>query len=147
MKGLRRNAVIMLRLIFGAILIYAGAVKAGSSQEFAFAIENYRVLNLNLSAWVAVWLPSLELLTGILLISGFWPKSISIVNVIIMFIFFCMILQAYIRNLDIVCGCFSASSGTVNFTKLLENGLLLAGGVILTRLVFSGKPKIKKSAT
>jgi len=142
----RKYTVITLRLFFGAILIYAGAVKSGGSQEFAFVIENYRILNLTLSAWVAVWLPCLELITGLLLVLGFWPKAASFVNATIMVIFFLMVLQAYLRNLDIVCGCFSSTSGTVDFLKLLENGMLLTASLVLMFLIISGKKPSRHKA-
>ena len=123
---------IALRLTFGGLLIAACVDKIIHPLEFAQAVENYQVFGERFARWVAVWLPYLELIVGIFLILGIWYDAAVILNFIMMAVFFIAITQAYVRGLDINCGCFSADGGTkIDLPKLSYNFLLLAGSFIL----------------
>ena len=59
--------VLLLKLVVGAILVYAGALKLVDTQAFATDIANYRVLA-SLAPWLAVTLPAIEIVAGLTLI-------------------------------------------------------------------------------
>ena len=123
---------LVLRITFGIILIYASIDKILHPFQFAQVIENYQVLGVHLSRWLAIWLPWLELITGILLITGIWLDAAITVNLAMMSVFLIAIFQAYIRDLNVECGCFSTQGGThIGFTKLLFNISLLIGSLIM----------------
>ena len=125
-----------LRFGFGGLLIFASLNKIPHPYEFATLIENYRVLGTGLSRWVAVWSPYLELGIGLLLIAGIWLDAASVVNAGLMAVFLVLVIQAFIRHLDIQCGCFSVeSTGVIGFVKVLENVGYLAGSLLLVYFV------------
>ncbi len=125
----------LLRLFFGFILIYASLDKLLHPVQFALAVENYRLISSAASRWVAIWLPYLELLTGLLLMSGFWEEAAGLTTTLLMGIFFIAIFQAYLRGLDISCGCFSVDGdANLGVGKVLENLALLIGSIILVVL-------------
>lgn len=132
--------IIVLRIVFGIILIAASIDKLTHPIQFAQAVENYRLVGEVLSRWTAIWLPYLELATGILLIAGIWLDAAAIVNFVMMAIFLVAVIQAYARGLDINCGCFSTDGGSkIGPGKILYNFLLLGGSLILLLTAFKEK--------
>ncbi|MCK6619905.1 MAG: DoxX family membrane protein [Calditrichaceae bacterium] len=131
-KAVQKWAGISLRLVFGGILIAASIDKILHPVQFSQAVENYQLAGETLSRWAAVWLPYLEIITGILLILGIWVKAAAILNLGMMFIFFVAVFQAYVRGLDIHCGCFTVEGDeTVDLWKILYNLLLAIGSGLL----------------
>jgi len=103
----------MLRIGFGCLLIYASIDKIRHPHHFAQMVENYRVVGSDLSNWTAVFLPYLEVFAGFMLITGFWQNTAAVINLCLMTVFFILVTQAYIRDLDISCGCYSVEEGDV----------------------------------
>lgn len=133
--GYREGAEIILRLGFGILLLYSSYQKILHPWEFSFDIENYRIIGEGLSRVAAVWIPYLELVIGLFLISGIWLKETVLMNFLLMFIFFTLVIQAYFRGLDINCGCFHpGGDGTINFGKIIENTIFLGFSIILLLL-------------
>ncbi len=130
----------ILRIIFGGMLIYASLDKIISPLDFARLVENYQIVGPRTSRWIAVGLPYLELMIGLLLMSGFWLDSAVVLNFLMMSVFFLAVAQAYARGLDIRCGCFSTEGAAIDSSKVAFNGLLLIGSAILLKSgLFSSK--------
>jgi len=133
MKGFRSAIVLVLRFGFGSLLIYASVNKIINPIAFAYDIENYRIAGSFLSRLAAVWLPYVEMSVGLMMITGIWLETALYMNMFLMWVFLIMVLQAYIRGLDIVCGCFSNES-KVDAVKILENIFLALSGTGLVWL-------------
>ena len=132
----------LLRIGFGFLLIFSSLYKIQSPFEFAEAVQNYRIFGEGLSRWIAVWIPYLEVLTGLFLIVGIWIDAVVFINASLMLIFLIMVVQAYFRNLDIQCGCYAFDEDSrIKITKLLENLFFLCGSIWLVRLSLN---KIKR---
>jgi len=144
-RGWKKWFAFVLRLGFGILLVAASADKIIHPFGFAQAVENYRVIGEGLSRWVAVWLPYLELLVGLLLILGVWKDAAVLTNALLMLTFLFLIMQAYFRGLDIRCGCFTTGEGSsIGVSKILENLLFAGFSVFLACLVFH-KNKLSKT--
>ena len=74
---------------------------------------------------VAIILPWLELICGILLLTGFWHRSAAFIVSLMMIVFIIAISTAILRGLDIECGCFGSGT-SANWTRILEDLFLLA---------------------
>lgn len=99
------------RILLGAIFIYASIDKLQHPLEFARIIDAYRILPEKLVIFVAVILPFLELICGVLLIAGVWVvPSLTWIGLLLI-VFLAGIVQAYFRGLAIDCGCFSVTGG------------------------------------
>jgi len=138
--GWQKWLIMMLRLGFGMFLIIASIDKIRHPYPFADVVENYRVLGEGLSRWVAVWVPYLEAIVGALLILGIWLDEAVLMNCSLMGIFLILVTQAYLRGLDIRCGCFFVEGeSTIGLMKIVENALFVCFSVVL--LVFLRKRK------
>lgn len=102
--------VFAFRLILGATFIYAAVDKIIHPYEFAKIIYYYKILPGGVINILALLLPWLELITGVFLIVGFWHKSSAVIVGSMLVVFLVALTSAYIRGIDISCGCFSTTS-------------------------------------
>lgn len=121
---------ILLRLVLGGILIYAGYRKIFDLPAMADAIENYRVLPVAVVNVFGILMPALEIVTGLCLIIGlFYDGALAIATGL--FLLFVIVVQAAIfRGLDIECGCFGTSDGSVVGMKTLIRDVLFLLGTV-----------------
>ena len=125
MRRFRRITFIAARFILGFLFLIAAFGKLSAPGEFAQSILNYRVFGEWLSNWIAVILPPLEFILGIFFIFGIWLETSFLLALGLYLVFDLMILQAYFRHLDIMCGCFgSAAAAGIGLQKIVENSVL-----------------------
>ena len=138
--------LIVLRVILGAIFIYASVNKLFHGEEFAKAIKNYEMMPLFTINILAIILPYVEFITGILLITGIYKKGSSAIAILSLVVFLIALTSAYARGLDINCGCFSlenTSSKSDILTRIFEDILMIVVAVVV--FIFSGKKKAEES--
>jgi uncharacterized membrane protein YphA (DoxX/SURF4 family) len=120
----------------GAIFVYASLDKIAHPADFARIIYHYQILGPN--QWLgplpanllAVTLPWVEVLAGLLLISGAWRREAAAVVSGLLVMFIVAVGWALFQGIDIEnCGCFSVSGeGRGAGIKLLlgDLGMLVA---------------------
>jgi uncharacterized membrane protein YphA (DoxX/SURF4 family) len=128
--------ILALRLFFGILFIYAAYDKLLNPLEFAQAVENYQLVGATPAKWIAIWLPFLELILGIMLLFNIWLLPGTLINVALNIVFTVAVFSAYHRGLDISCGCFGKESGVVSGSKVLSNIALLALSLFFYALVY-----------
>jgi uncharacterized membrane protein YphA (DoxX/SURF4 family) len=123
----------LLRIIIGAIFIYASFDKIVHPDRVAEIIMDYEILPWGLINISAIWLPFLELLVGVLVIGGIWVRSCSFLLMGLCVLFIGGISYSLVRSISLHCGCFSTSSSgaTRTWGSLWQEGLLLLGCVWL----------------
>jgi len=135
---------IVVRIALGIIFVVASWDKICHPQQFEQMIANYQILSALGSKIIAIILPWIEISCGIFLIIGFKTRGGVIIINSLLFVFIIALSSAYIRGLDINCGCFSVdpSSGKELMKTIERDILMLAGGVFV--YIFEIIPKIKK---
>ena len=125
----------MADLLVGGLFVYAGVIKILDPVGFANDIDNYRILPWAFSVRLAFYLPWLEILTGLGLITRrLYLGGLTILTGLIsVFIVASVIAKA--RGLDITCGCFGHASKNLSFTRhlALDLVILVACVVLLLR--------------
>ena len=99
----------------------AGIEKIINPGDFAVAIYNYKLLPecaINLSA---IFLPWLEVLITISLVSGIFKRGASVISALLFLTFATALTINLVRGLDISCGCFGASSGNISWLYLARD--------------------------
>ncbi len=114
--------------IFGGLFIYAGGLKLLDPAQFAVDIANYQLVSWPFAVAAAIYLPWLEILAGLGLVTG-WKRSGALrVLIFLMVIFVQALFTAWVRGLNIECGCFGKALATSNYALLfLRDGAILAG--------------------
>jgi uncharacterized membrane protein YphA (DoxX/SURF4 family) len=133
---------IVIRIVIGAVFIYASVNKLFNPADFAKAILRYDMAPLFVVNIMAIILPWVEFSVGILLIFGIMKKPVSILAAISLIFFLIALISAYARGLDINCGCFSleetSSKGDI-LQRIIEDFFMLAGIYIIYK--FTGTKK------
>jgi uncharacterized membrane protein YphA (DoxX/SURF4 family) len=136
-----------LRIGLGVLFAWAGASKFGLGSTFASLIANYRLLPAEANQILAVTLPWVEFVAGVLLILKLWVRPAGLVVAGLAVVFLAAVGSALARGLDIPCGCFGGFWGAkVGWATVgLEVTLLAAA---LTLVVFGGgkSPDVARAA-
>ena len=137
-------AALALRIALGATFVYAAWTKLKDPWAlFAMAIDSYQVLPTWAVEYLARTLPWAELLIGTLLIAGRWMRASTAATSLLLLVFFALMIRAYVKGIEINCGCFGPGEA-ISWRTLLRDGTMLAGSLLLTTATFV---KIPASST
>jgi uncharacterized membrane protein YphA (DoxX/SURF4 family) len=135
MKPIVKILISANRIILGSIFIFASWDKVLEPAAFADVIANYRILPEAWVAPIAIFLPWLELTSGICLVANRWTRGSAIIVTALTVIFTAAIILNIYRGMDISCGCFtldqSAPAGM--WFYLLRDLIFLLMGVSALR--------------
>ncbi len=123
---------LILALLVGAVFIYAGVLKVMDPLRFASDISNYALLSWSLGVRVAFYLPWLEILLGLALISQRLFAGAIVLTGGLILVFIGATIWARAKGIDVSCGCFGTVSSNLTLTwHLVLNGSLFAALVAL----------------
>jgi uncharacterized membrane protein YphA (DoxX/SURF4 family) len=129
------NKILLLtiRMLLGFIFIFAAITKVTDPEGFSQAIYNYKLIPDFLINFLAIIIPWIELVAGILLAFGISVKENSVIFSGLLVLFIVAIGISLARGLNIDCGCFGTIDGSkIGLLKILENiGLLLLSLILI----------------
>ncbi len=111
--GLRITLLTAARLYLGVVFLMACVHKIAVPESFAVDIATYDQLPLVLINLMALTLPWVELLAGLLLVLGWHTRAAAWLCAGMMVVFIVALLVALGRGIELSCGCF-ASAGLVH---------------------------------
>jgi uncharacterized membrane protein YphA (DoxX/SURF4 family) len=133
-----------LRLLLGALFVYASLDKIASPPAFAKAVYQWQVGGPVPSNVVAVTLPWIELVAGLLLLAGAWKREAALVISLLLVVFLVAAGSVMARGIDVEnCGCVSVAANAapsawppawmkgVGWFLVTRNLLLLAAALSL----------------
>jgi len=108
MKSILTNPILMflVRISLGGIFVISSLDKLADPGAFTMSILNYKIVGTLLATTTATILPSLELLCGLSLILGLYPRTSTLLITLMLIVFTVLVISALLRGLDISCGCF-----------------------------------------
>jgi len=115
------------RVVLAAVFVYAGVAKALDPAGFADSINGYRLLPYPAAAALALYLPWLEIACGL---GVLWPRAR--LGALSLLFFLCLVFggaiaSAWMRDLDIGCGCFGGGeAGAAALRGSLARSVMLA---------------------
>lgn len=126
----------LLRFAMGGVFLYAAYTKLREPWlMFAMAIDSYQLLPEWAVLALARTLPWFELALGLVLLSGYGLKYAAAVASGLLGVFFAMMSWAFLKGMNVDCGCFGAGD-PLGPRTLIRDGILLAGALLLTVLAF-----------
>lgn len=131
----------VLGLALGGIFLYAAHDKLLDPRPLLTIIWGYRLLPAELINLVAIYMPWMELLIGLGLITGFTRRTAALWATLLLIGFIGALGINAIRGVDVACGCFSHdASDTSNAWLLVLRDLpMLAAAAVM--LLFAPRPK------
>ena len=129
----------VVRLIVGAIFIYASIDKIKHPEQFARIVYNYKILPHFAINLFAVILPWLEMVCGLFLVSGIMTKSSALVICSLLVVFIIALSINMFRGVDLSCGCFTTNlANKERISSLIWRDLVLVL-LSLEILFFAGR--------
>jgi uncharacterized membrane protein YphA (DoxX/SURF4 family) len=152
---------LVLRLILGGLFVYASLDKIAHPSAFARIVYQWQIGGPIASNWVAVTLPWVELLAGLLLLAGVWKRESALVLALLLVVFLGAASSVLARGIDVEnCGCTSLAKETsadswppafmrgVGWFLLTRNLLLLgAAGVLVLVPPRAARPAERKASS
>ncbi len=139
MSLLRRKPVQWtLGLLLGAVFIYASWDKILNPAEFARIVYHYQLVGPSRNVGplpanlLAVTLPWIELVVGLLLATGLWRREAAAVAAVMLLVFVLAVGAALARGIDLEnCGCFTVTgAGREAGLRLIAGDLLLLAAAV-----------------
>jgi uncharacterized membrane protein YphA (DoxX/SURF4 family) len=106
-------AVLIIRVLVGALLVVAGAVKVGHPAELAASIAGFRLLPAAIVGPLALALPYVELVLGAYLVAGLFTRTVAALAAIQFLCYGGAIASAVVRHISASCGCFGPNDSAV----------------------------------
>ncbi|MEO6953444.1 MAG: MauE/DoxX family redox-associated membrane protein [Polyangia bacterium] len=124
---MKRAGFVVLRVVLGALFVYAGVLKLGDVAGFIEEISNYRLLT-TLAPFLGTVLPTVEIVVGLALVAApqTWRAPAALLVLGLLVTFTIAVTSAWLRHIDVACGCFGTGGGPVNALTVLRDVLLLA---------------------
>jgi len=118
-----RLIVLLVRVFLGGVFVIASLDKIVDPAAFAVSILNYKVVSVTPALVIATVLPWAELLCGLGLLLGLYPRGSSLLAASMLAVFTVLMGSALLRGLDISCGCFSQdpSVGRIGGARIAED--------------------------
>lgn len=128
-----KTVVLLCRIIFGSVFIFASIDKIFHPEAFAGILYNYELLPGFLIYPPALFLPWVELVAGAFLIAGIFLRGSSFILNSLLLIFILAITINLLRGINFDCGCFSTLPGTDSnvYFLLVRDLLLLIPGFLI----------------
>ena len=126
-----RSFYLILRIVLGAVFIWASLTKILEPNSFAAIIQSYQILPQQMVNPVAILLPWVEAACGLCLLSGCLINGSVFIVDILMIIFILALTFNIYRGVDVACGCFSVSAPgeKITFLTIARDLSLLAVGL------------------
>jgi putative oxidoreductase len=143
---------ILLRLVLGVIFVWAGVVKiydfqhgGSATQDFWQDIMNYQMVPSDVAKLMAIYLPWLEVITGVALLLGRAITGAAFICSVLMLVFMAALTTAWQRGLDISCGCFGHEDATADFPLLMTRDVVIFLCTLWLLLLETGRTCRKRS--
>jgi uncharacterized membrane protein YphA (DoxX/SURF4 family) len=145
-----RLLLVLGRIILGAIFIVAAFTKLYFNGGwhfgdyhffFGMAINSYNLLPVWAVELLARVLPWFELALGVFLISGMGLRWSGIVASALLLVFIGAMTNAYIKGLEIMCGCFGNNEKLGPWTLIRDSSMLVLALAVTVGAFLIKKPR------
>jgi uncharacterized membrane protein YphA (DoxX/SURF4 family) len=133
----------LIGIVLGAVFLYAAHDKILHPAEFARIVYHYQLIgpSQHIGPWasnlLAVTLPWIEVVLGLMLLTGVWRREAAGVTAGLLVVFIVAVGSAVLRGIDLAnCGCFSVTGeGRAAGIKLILGDLALLAAALVPALV------------
>ena len=120
---------LVLRLYIAGLFIYAGMYKINYAAEFAETVASYRMVPYWGVNAMAITMPWIELIIGILLVCGIRVRSAIVVTTALLVMFTVGVAVNLIWNAPIDCGCFHTLGDAISWKTMARDAIWIAMAV------------------
>lgn len=136
---------LLVRVGLAAVWLVSGAIKVSDLNQTYIAVQAYDLLPAGAVSVVAAGLPFLELVLGVLVLTGLGTRVVAIVSGIVLLAFIGGVAQSWARGLTIDCGCFGGggqvTAGETRYPQEIARDI----GFLLLAVWLTVRPRSKWS--
>lgn len=117
-NGSMQMTQITLRVILGAVFIWAGTMKVLDVDSFVETVGYFKISPFDVEPWdmwLGYMLPVFEVLVGSALILGVLLRGAMVSVLLLLAGFLVAVISAHSRGLNIECGCFGKALSFTNY--------------------------------
>jgi uncharacterized membrane protein YphA (DoxX/SURF4 family) len=129
-----------LGVVLGGVFLYAAGSKLVDPRPLVTIIWGYRILPPGPINLMAIYMPWVELLAGLGLLSGYKRRAAALLASGLLTMFIVALGINAVRGVNVACGCFSASAQDVSNAWLLVLRDLPMLAAALVVLLFPPRP-------
>ncbi len=96
----------VLRVLLGLTFLISGISKFTDLHAFAATIKDFGLVPDSIVGSLTVIIPSLECVSGLMLLLGFWTKISSAMVMGLLIVFIAAIIPNIVEGNEVDCGCF-----------------------------------------
>jgi uncharacterized membrane protein YphA (DoxX/SURF4 family) len=134
------------QLVLAGIFIAAGYLKLREPWlQFAVSINSLKIVPDNMLELFARTLPWIELILGILILTGVWLRWSAAAGSVMLAVFLSVLVRSYALGMQVDCGCFG-SGEPLGPKTLARDGLMLALALAVTIGAFSMRRRQSRPA-
>ena len=150
---MRERLSFIFRIIVGGIFLISGLAKISDPIRFILTLREFRLFPEIIIPFTAIYLPWLEFILGLLVLSGLLYRTSSLMLACLNFVFMLAILSVIVRGIDVDCGCFGLLADMLKIPDMADmkaviRNLLFIGMSIYIfrakRTIFSLENYLKK---
>lgn len=129
-------AVVLLRLVVGAVFVFSGFVKAVDPWGLVYKITEYAAL-VGLADWGAIItfaafaLPAIEFLLGVFVLLGLYRRLAPLLLMLLLAVLTPFTVYMAISGKVVECGCFGDAIALTNLQTVLKNVALIVATAFL----------------
>lgn len=120
------SLLLSLRLVVGAWFVIWSFAKLRDLSAFKDAIRRYALVPEWAVGILGLAVPTMELLVGLLLVSGAWVRASTLTAVVMVLTFSGAIFISLVRGRKVPCGCSGSKTSFVRPAHLARNAFLIA---------------------
>jgi putative oxidoreductase len=98
------------KVLMGALFVISSITKISDPASFVDSIANYKILPKTLLMPMAIVVPWIQMLAGVMLVLDIYAQSSAFIVSGLLVVYIIAITSAYVRGIDIDCGCFDLLS-------------------------------------
>ncbi|HZD80022.1 MAG TPA: MauE/DoxX family redox-associated membrane protein [Actinomycetota bacterium] len=122
------------RFALAQVFLLAGLSKASAPERFAQTLGTYHVLPERWARPVALWLPRIEVTSGLLLALGLAQALFAGAVFLLLVAFTGAILVNLVRGVEMECGCFGVGrGGRIGPPSIARNIILIAAAIVVAK--------------
>ena len=141
-----KTLLFVVALAFGALFLWSGVGKIKDPVAFAEAVRNYQLIGDPYAAVAALFIPWVEVFAAIGVMTDRFRKGSAAILTVSLLVFTAAIVIAWMRGLDITCGCFGDETPMNYPVKVAQNVGLMVAGTVLWWFAQTGRGRCEGSA-
>ena len=117
---MKRVALLLGRIVLGAVFIVAAVPKIADPPGFAHMVSNYLLVPPAFVNLMALFFPWIEMLAGIALVSGVFWRTGAEISAALLAVFIVAIGINLARDHAVQCGCFDVHAAEKSHSRLIR---------------------------